>query len=489
MDCSQCQEQLTTHIEGLLDGTELDQIESHLAACPTCRDELDGLRRLADSLMADGRAASTISLDTQIMDRIVHEQTLQLRRISMNRMIKIAIAVAALIVVGVGITYLSVDRNGNTLLDGNVAFAEVLQRIEDAKTLECTYISYAYDLEKGQIVEDSRCRWMFREPCQMRRVHYNDDGSILNIIIEDKVEGTRLFLYPSEKRAELIHLGRPTDTGGYTAHGPMDRIKVGLDREKSRPLGKKEINGREAYGFTRRTGEVRPADPYCRPPDFWIDAKTKEILLYQCPGPQLRQLRAEEARTGKLEAWRRKHTDQGSKLVFLGEEFRDIVYDSELDESLFGFDVPEGYTLETHRRPEVTERDFIQWLKVAAECFENTFPDDPSKDMDRGSLVGTDRLGEILRKGRKGLTAAEMKVYDLMHKPYDRVYQNPVWRFRDFTAGDSWRYLGKGVKLGDNSAIVCWYKPKGSSTYRVVYGDLSVKDVAPEDLPLKVESE
>jgi hypothetical protein len=34
---------------------------------------------------------------------------------------------------------------------------------------------------------------------------------------------------------------------------------------------------------------------------------------------------------------------------------------------------------------------------------------------------------------------------------------------------------------------VCWYKLKGAKTYRVVYGDLSVKDVAAEDLPLPVE--
>ena len=54
----------------------------------------------------------------------------------------------------------------------------------------------------------------------------------------------------------------------------------------------------------------------------------------------------------------------------------------------------------------------------------------------------------------------------------------------------SFRYLGKGVKLGDKDRIVCWYKLKNTkvpNTYRVVYGDLSVKDVAPEDLPLPVE--
>ena len=47
--------------------------------------------------------------------------------------------------------------------------------------------------------------------------------------------------------------------------------------------------------------------------------------------------------------------------------------------------------------------------------------------------------------------------------------------------------MGKGVKLGDNSRVVCWYRPKGSMTYRVVYGDLSIKDVATKDLPLPVE--
>jgi hypothetical protein len=55
---------------------------------------------------------------------------------------------------------------------------------------------------------------------------------------------------------------------------------------------------------------------------------------------------------------------------------------------------------------------------------------------------------------------------------------------------DSFRYLGKGTKLGDKQAIVCWYKlkdAKAPNTYRVIYGDLSVKDVAAGDLPLPVE--
>ncbi len=49
--------------------------------------------------------------------------------------------------------------------------------------------------------------------------------------------------------------------------------------------------------------------------------------------------------------------------------------------------------------------------------------------------------------------------------------------------GCDWHYAGAGVKLGDAEKAIFWYQPQGSDTCRVVYGDLNVKDVAPEDLP------
>ncbi len=50
-------------------------------------------------------------------------------------------------------------------------------------------------------------------------------------------------------------------------------------------------------------------------------------------------------------------------------------------------------------------------------------------------------------------------------------------------ADSDWHYLGKDVKFGDADKAMFWYRPKDSPTYRVIYGDLSVKDVAPENLP------
>jgi len=46
-----------------------------------------------------------------------------------------------------------------------------------------------------------------------------------------------------------------------------------------------------------------------------------------------------------------------------------------------------------------------------------------------------------------------------------------------------WKYTGAGVKLGDASKVVFWYQPQGSDTCRAIYGDLTVKDVAKENLP------
>ena len=44
-------------------------------------------------------------------------------------------------------------------------------------------------------------------------------------------------------------------------------------------------------------------------------------------------------------------------------------------------------------------------------------------------------------------------------------------------------YAGKDAKFGDPETAIFWYRPEGSETYRVIYGDLSVKDVAPGNLP------
>ncbi len=54
---------------------------------------------------------------------------------------------------------------------------------------------------------------------------------------------------------------------------------------------------------------------------------------------------------------------------------------------------------------------------------------------------------------------------------------------RFFKGQGQWQYAGQGVKLGDGSKAIFWYQPQESETWRVIYGDLRVEDVAAENLP------
>jgi hypothetical protein len=47
---------------------------------------------------------------------------------------------------------------------------------------------------------------------------------------------------------------------------------------------------------------------------------------------------------------------------------------------------------------------------------------------------------------------------------------------------NDWHYAGKGVKLGSANRLIFWWKPDGAKNYRVIYGDLKIRDVNPEEL-------
>ncbi len=54
---------------------------------------------------------------------------------------------------------------------------------------------------------------------------------------------------------------------------------------------------------------------------------------------------------------------------------------------------------------------------------------------------------------------------------------------RQMKPENDWHYTGKGVNLGDSDTPIFWYRPEGSDVYRVIYGDLTLDDVEPENLP------
>lgn len=242
-----------------------------------------------------------------------------------------------------------------------------------------------------------------------------------------------------------------------------------MEREDLEYLGTKEIEGRKANGF--RYAYVIPArsnENWSH--DVWIHAATKQLIAFKVPGVDI---------LDPDKVYKEGGSGGGGYLM------HDIVFGAKLDDSLFSFQPPDGFTFKSVGAPEFTEKDVIEYLGILVEYFDKIFPDSALKWSDGAEY---DRFSKIEGMPRDERTPAQNRLVEFRQKHGDVPGLGPLHVFVHYQiVKGSWKYLGKGVKLGDKSRIVCWYKPRDSKTYRVIYGDLSVKDVAAEDLPLPIE--
>jgi hypothetical protein len=212
--------------------------------------------------------------------------------------------------------------------------------------------------------------------------------------------------------------------------------------------------------------------------DFWIHAETKQLVALQVPGSDIFDPENDPSSKNEPE----KEASLYQSICFFDHDIR---FDAELDDSLFSLEPPTGYAVEVEGRPEVTEQEMVAWLGLLAEFHDGIFPDNAIPPFD----VSVDRVNAIHDKARDDRTPIEQRLLDTQKRyMMANINEMPVAYFlRERAVKDSFRYLGKGVRLGDQDRIVCWYKLKGAVTYRVLYGDLSTRDMRAEDLPLPVE--
>jgi len=161
---------------------------------------------------------------------------------------------------------------------------------------------------------------------------------------------------------------------------------------------------------------------------------------------------------------------QGQSFTIL----KNIEFDVPVEDSLISMDVPAGYTLHetTLDMRGFSEQDFVEALRLWAQLvLDGKFPED---------LRLEDLMGQMRRIGEK---------IDRLDVPGEQKMQLGLKLWRGYTffhvvAHDgAYRYAGQGAKLGEAGRPVFWYQPQGSTTWRVIYADLSVRDAASEDLP------
>ena len=174
------------------------------------------------------------------------------------------------------------------------------------------------------------------------------------------------------------------------------------------------------------------------------------------------------------------HVGRGRKIIISEFEF-----DVDFNESLFSTTAPEGYTVEKIGKEEIarwtkiaqssTEEDLVEGLRALAIFLDGEFPPE----------IELRALQTTLREYIKQNNLSDSEVEEGL-APVSEKWTKAVWytnKLKGEMEISDFHYAGEGVKLGDSGTPVIWWLPKDSETYRVVYGDLSIKDLAQEDLP------
>jgi hypothetical protein len=425
--CEKMRDFIADMVTGTLSQQDTEILNQHLSQCPACRDYANELKK--EDLLLSELFNSLNGEMTNRQQRVLNaiescsppqqKNSISIWSIIMKSKI-VKLAAAAVIIVAVFIALYP-------FTSGTPTFAQVIQPILNAQTAILDII-IGEEEAGGPVIHD-----MIMGP-RIRRTISNMKSAITIIDLE---AGKILALDTEKKEAAYVDLKGLPSMPNYMEI--LRNLIAGLQEHPEftvEELGEREIAGQKLIGFraTHPKAEIT----------IWADPVTAlPVRIEQISGQM--------------------------KIIC-----KNLVFDVPMDETLFSMDVPEGYTQQQVELDlfGATEEDFIEGLRIRAEVLgDGQFPD---------SVAVEDYLKQAPAMAKKmeelGLSKEEETELGMKLTRY-------LLFIRFFKGEGEWHYAGKGVKLGDADTAIFWYKPKDLETYRVIYGDLSVKDVAPEDLP------
>jgi hypothetical protein len=307
-----------------------------------------------------------------------------------------------------------------TLMPGSesAAFAAALKKLDLVKVFSFDQVIHAENLPtpaKNHVVV-----------CEDGRSRSELDGVVS---VNDATGARRITLIESERMAIVSPA-----VEGLADFDQLTWLKElkNLNNETTKDLGEKEIDGVKAFGKEVVVNKYRF--------QIWVDAKAEELVLVEHFFPEDSPI---------------------EKAVV-----RNLNFDEEADETLFSFEVPDGYeamdtNAEIVRLVHDPEQNAIELMQGHADLADGKFPvslGDWSDWMDVLSIDG--KVNEELA----GKLGALLPFLSSM-------------REKDFA------YLGDGVTLNQKErVIVFWYKNE-EGKFRAIYSDLTAGEIKESDLP------
>lgn len=338
-----------------------------------------------------------------------------------TKLTKLAAAAVIVIAVTVGIFHFGGP------FAATVSFADVVRPILNARTASLDII-----------IGDQGNQAVIHDDVMGSRIRRTVSGAESTDIIIDFEQQRMLALDHTNKTAVYIELGGLPDLKNYVEL--LQNLIIRLQEKpdlKVENQGTQNIDGRDCLTFVAQVESETIT--------IWADAETTLPIRIEEKTPNMQIV------------------------------CDNLQFDVDFDESLFSMEVPDGYTIQDAGGidfSQSSESAFIETLRIWAEVIEDgQFPDSIN-------LEDIVKLGPKFDQGMKRAGLTDQEKIGVATK-----WGQGLVFIRFFKGQGQWHYAGAGVKLGDGNTPIFWYQPQDSETWRVIYGDLTVKDVAPEDLP------
>ena len=330
------------------------------------------------------------------------------------------LAAAAAIIIAV---LVGLHYFGNSIDITTSAYAEVVERLHNAITMIYTS-SGTTEVEVA-----------FKKPGYMRTTMPGDYVTVI-----DWTQGKGLSTLPTRKQFIEMEMSNLPNNPAQHQFNVIENLRT-LPDHADEELGTVQIDVRTVQGFRVNTDGVINT--------VWVDTNTRELVRVET---------------------------EFTNAPGMNVTMTDFQFDVDLDDSLFSLTPPEDYTRVAVQTDvsAVAEQDLIGFLQAwSGWTKDNTFPPTLNPLELQKVSMEMEQRGEF----GKGETTEQQRKQDAM-----TMYRGIMF-LTQLPAGSNWRYAGENVKFGDAAKAIFWYRPQGSDTYRVIYGDLSVKNIVPENLP------
>ncbi|OHB70847.1 MAG: hypothetical protein A2V70_00675 [Planctomycetes bacterium RBG_13_63_9] len=342
-----------------------------------------------------------------------------------NRIAKLAVAAVVALAVILGLSLFTGDGTGK-------AYAKVVDQLHRARTLTYSMVT----MTGQENMPTVRLDIAFSDTGRFRSA--TADGYIT--VLETTGNGVKgISLVPPTKSYVVFQMTNVPDDPASDPWTTVERLRS-LPARADSVLGAREIDGRMLDGFQARQDDTTTT--------VWIDPKTGQLV------------RAELQFAGA----------PGMNIIL-----SDFQLDVPLADSFFSLEPPEGFVPVQVAADvsQVAEQDFVEFLGVWSKwTVDGSFPP---------TVNGPDIAKIAVQMAMEGKFVGPCPPGYEPDKQKDIMYRGMVFISR--LPGGTWRYAGQNVRFGDPATPIFWYQPAGSATYRVIYADLHVATVPPQNLP------